>query len=510
MSTVQPDQGGSRISPGLTLNLSSNNPFRNRAASPAFSNHSAPSPLDPPPRPVSRNPFLDPAAKTNSFLQSPDKLVFGMDSKEPRRPALTGNAAELFDNLTLEDKPAPSRLGPPIRSNTDKSENIRPRGPPGHRPTRSQEEAMRARKAAGGHRPRPEKKEELDIFADPSDSPKRSDPSRRPRRNSDSSIADAKKLDPEEEKKRQERRRREREKRHAERAKGKRPKNLDVIDKLDVTSIYGTGLFHHDGPFDACNPSRNKAGSRRAPMSAFAKDSLNNTLGGSGPLQKRPDHATFMGNHDDEAFIDYAKGVPDGHGYDSYGSGGRRTEARVVDSFARVEPIHGEESLGLGTSTFLEGTPASRSAMQRTESEQAVTSQDNGLSRKKSLAQKIRGISNNRRDYGPSGRVTSPDGVYTSPTSPEVPTYIPGGPNTIKSNERNPFAAEFSKEQGSISPQRPLGERLERRVTNDGISAPEQPAPKAGGGFLTRMKSLKGGPRKVRPDVKIPAQPQAL
>jgi hypothetical protein len=57
---------------------------------------------------------------------------------------------------------------------------------------------------------------------------------------------DRKPLDPEEEKKRQERRRRERERRHRER-EGKDPKSrkpdrkLDIIDKLDVTSIYGTG-----------------------------------------------------------------------------------------------------------------------------------------------------------------------------------------------------------------------------------------------------------------------------
>jgi hypothetical protein len=66
------------------------------------------------------------------------------------------------------------------------------------------------------------------------------------RRNSDSSVADRKPLDPEGEKKRQERRRRERERRHRER-EGKDPKSrkpdrkLDIIDKLDVTSIYGTG-----------------------------------------------------------------------------------------------------------------------------------------------------------------------------------------------------------------------------------------------------------------------------
>jgi hypothetical protein len=84
----------SRPSPGLTLNLSSNNPFRNRAASPSLSDGQR-SPFDPPPRPVSRNPFLD-ASSTTTFPQppvgSPDKMSFATDSTAP----LTGNAAELF------------------------------------------------------------------------------------------------------------------------------------------------------------------------------------------------------------------------------------------------------------------------------------------------------------------------------------------------------------------------------------------------------------------------------
>lgn len=162
---------------------------------------------------------------------------------------------KLQDSLTLNDKPQGSSNGTrpmPARSNTydkhpmgpPRSENIPPRGPPRHRPTRSQEEAMRARRAAGGERGG--SKGELNIFADPSTSPRRSG-DRRPRRNSESSVLEngsKKPLDPEEEKKRQERRRREREERHRKRdaSKTKKPdRKLDIIDQLDATSIYGTG-----------------------------------------------------------------------------------------------------------------------------------------------------------------------------------------------------------------------------------------------------------------------------
>jgi hypothetical protein len=382
---------------------------------------------------------------------------------------------------------------------------------------------MRARRAAtqGSSSSRSRPSQELDIFADPIESSS-SKAGHRLRRNSDSSVMSARKpLDPEEERKRQERRRRERRERREKEGKDsksrKPPKNLDIIDKLDVTSIYGTGLFHHDGPFDACNPHRNRQGSRRAPMQAFPKDSLNNVLGGGGPLNKRPDHATFLGNADEEAFKDYSKGGQGFNGYEPYDNGAikpgpSKAELNVESATSRVEPIHGEETLGLGTSTFLEGAPASRAALQRRESEQTSPTEAGGLGRKKSLAQRIRGV-NTRRDYGPSGRITSPEGIY----SPEART--PGGTRV----ESNPFFNEFTKGDDSkkesvtiVEPERPertgrarapssprrgFGERLERRVTSDGSGdMPPSVAPKTGGGFLSRVKSLKGGPRKSRGD----------
>jgi hypothetical protein len=297
-----------------------------------------------------------------------------------------------------------------------------------------------------------------------------------------------------------------------------------VSNSPDYTGPANFSVFHHDGPFDACNPHRNRAGSKRAPMQAFPKDSLNNIIGGGGPLNTRPDHATFLGNNDDEAFKDYARGGAGPSSYASYGNGaarpGKLVEPVVVSAVQRVEPVHGDESLGLGTSTFLEGAPASRNAIQRRETEEALP-EGNSLQRKKSLAQKIRGISNNnRRDIGPSGRITGPDGVYGA-TSPDFPTPS----SRISGNEKNPFFKEFeAKEEGldlkgdsnkgenitmaepevktgrpraPSSPKRGFGERLERRVTSDGTG---EELPKTGG-FLSRVKSLKGKKQKPeRPD----------
>lgn len=315
-------------------------------------------------------------------------------------------------------------------------------------------------------------------------------------------------------------------------------------------------VFHHDGPFDACNPHRNRKGSERAPMQAFAKDSANNTIGGSGPVHKEINFAQFHGRGD-EGFTDFATSgavskpqAESGIEFESYAGSsaptrrgpGVRPGIDRTSSFnptSRVDPVHGEESLGLGTSTFLEGAPAARTAIQRRESEnEQIPGMGNagGLGRKRSLAQKIRGISNSNRGgalAGPPRKVTSPDGFYERTTSPTGPGEIQsaGGMPKIKETA-NPFfndyddayerkgqkiqIAEQRRRNGSIgggedqinararalsSPKRtPTGGMLERRFTNDGaVGSP--PEPSGGGGFLSRVKSLKGGKR-ARPERK--------
>lgn len=478
----------------------------------------------------------------------------------PRKQALNGHAVELFDNLTLNDGPSsigapPKGLPPPYTDRPPRSENYPPKptnGLLGHHPSRSQED--------GKHRPhtgrRPQGSEQ-DIFADP---PEARRPHRRPtRRNSDSSIA-SKQLSPEEEARRRHRKAREARQRDREN-KGKPPpsrsgkpnRRIDLIDSLDVTSIHGIGMFHHDGPFDACNPHRNRKGSERAPMQAFAKDSANNTIGGSGPVHKEINFAQFHGRGD-EGFTDFATSgavkpqAEPGIEFESYAGSsaplrrgpGVRPGIDRTSSFnptSRVDPVHGEESLGLGTSTFLEGAPAARTAIQRRESEnEQIPGMGNagGLGRKRSLAQKIRGISNSNRGgafAGPPAKVTTPNGFYERTTSPTGPEEVQsaGGMPKIKETG-NPFfndyddayerkgqkiqIAEQQRRNGSIgggedqinararamsSPKRVPAGMLERRVTNDGAVGGAAEPNGGGGGFLSRVKSLKGGKR-TRPE----------
>jgi hypothetical protein len=243
-------------------------------------------------------------------------------------------------------------------------------------------------------------------------------------------------------------------------------------------------------------------------MQAFAKDSPNNTIGGSGPLNKRPDHATFMGHGEEEAFMDYSTGTKERSGSSSYADAQREKGGgmRVFDPTSRGSVLHGDETLGLGTSTFLEGTPAARTDIQRREKERAEAGTDGGLVRKKSLAQRIRGMNRPQQGFVPSGRLTNPEGVYGSRRTPSG-TYMTSASMVSSKDERNPFFEEFHKGEelisvrdanreprGPGSPEQNL--RLERRATA------EEPAQEeyrqGGGGLLARVKSLKGG-RRIRP-----------
>ncbi len=277
-------------------------------------------------------------------------------------------------------------------------------------------------------------------------------------------------------------------------------------------------------------------------MEAFPKDSANNALGGSGPVHKNIDFAQFHGRGA-EGFTDYSNsranniiGDPEpyaGAGLPTRTGPGVRPGIDRTSSFnprTKVEQVHGDESMGLGTSTFLEGAPASRTAIQRRESESdqqgGVFGSGSGLGRKKSLVQKFRGISNANRGAGATGRVTSPLPIHERTASPTSPTegqaLSAGGTRGFyERKDPNPFFTDYDeayerkgariqlgdeenvdqtggRSRALSSPKRPgTSGILERRVTNDGTGMNDGES--KSGGFLSRVKSLKGG-RKARPE----------
>ena len=271
-------------------------------------------------------------------------------------------------------------------------------------------------------------------------------------------------------------------------------------------------------------------------MQAFAKDSINNTLGGSGPVNKDLDLIQFHGRGA-EGFTDYSTSKvstlaaePEPYAGASApirrGAGVRPGVDRTTsfNPTDRVQPVHGDESLGLGTSTFLEGAPAARTAIQRRESESEGTGGGGGLGRTRSLAQKIRGISNaNRNVDRPAGRVTSPVELHERTASPTSLGEAQSAGGMPKIQETKPFFNDYddayekkgqkiqiAEEQNRVegggsraraisSPKRgPAPGLLERRVTHDG-AGPSADAEAKKEGFLSRVRSLKGGKR-ARPE----------
>ena len=188
--------------------------------------------------------------------------------ESPKKGQLYGNTAELFvnpihprlttkyrtdghlqNNLALDNRPVNNSTSitdpTAYAQRPSRPENVPPVkrfGPSTHQVSRSQEEEQQRLRNGG----KPRGPQALDIFADPADT----NNVLRPRRNSESSLVDKSgKMSSDDEKRRRERRHRDREARHRDgrlRAPGastaKKPsRKLDIIDQLDVTSIYGTG-----------------------------------------------------------------------------------------------------------------------------------------------------------------------------------------------------------------------------------------------------------------------------
>jgi hypothetical protein len=218
-------------SPSLQLNLSSNNPFRNRAASPTSPTTLLPSPkgASANARAVSKNPFVDifdgPGSPEKSRPKSRDPAM--ASSTNGRKQGSIGSTGELFENLYLSRSSTNDE-------NTPLTLSSKPRPQTSHRPSRSQEEDAKYRRGNLVKSDRPNRGPPQDSGRDRE--------RRRPRRNSDTSVRSSQHLDPED-------RRRDRRDRRGElrrvnpfSTKPKKPNHhLDIIDKLDVTSIYGTG-----------------------------------------------------------------------------------------------------------------------------------------------------------------------------------------------------------------------------------------------------------------------------
>jgi hypothetical protein len=241
----------------------------------------------------------------------------------------------------------------------------------------------------------------------------------------------------------------------------KKKVHTDTIDKLDVTGFFGPGSFHHDGPFDACNPNRNKV-KNKGPMSAFPVNSANNQLGGKDPNKDK--YATenrILCRDVDEAYLDYSR--KGNNGTPAKGNGASSSQAAFNPS-AKTDPVHGDLTWGLGSSTFLDGAPASKTTISQSQADQGAGA--GGLGRKKSLVQRLRG------GNGPAPTPPPREHQRRIHTDHSDPT-------TRHTSLDDEPAANFAPRKGS--------------------DPAADPSPPATNGLLRRVKSLKVGSRRRAP-----------
>lgn len=270
-------------------------------------------------------------------------------------------------------------------------------------------------------------------------------------------------------------------------------------------------------------------------MQAFPEGSANNSMGGSGPVNKTLNIDQYHGRGMD-GFNDYnatANGTHTAVQFDQYGlplrpqQMERQYRYNLKQSYTmsptdRGEQVHGEVSAGLGSSTFLDGAPAPRSAMQRRDSENPDTGYalpGGALTRKKSLMQKMRGMSRPRTGISEIAPLRSPEARYNlveqyrnGEGSPPQRGVQSAGGRGMMMDEKNPFFEECDV-KGATTFAAPVNGRtgrgsgdgnrgrsdlgLTRRMTEGGK---EQVEAKSGpSGFLSRVKSLRGG-RRTRPE----------
>jgi hypothetical protein len=181
--------------------------------------------------------------------------------------------------------------------------------------------------------------------------------------------------------------------------------------------------------------------------------------------------------------------------------------AAAFDPKKALNLVHGDETPGLGTSTFLDGTPASRAAVQKSVSESVEDrpkspngmNNGGGLQRKKSLAQKIRSISQNRTVDGPiQSHRRPPPPPGRSPTEPPYSPITSSGPSPSQGNN-NPFFSDYDTAYDRKGETITVAERRapgSPRKPSVGRAQPGDGRPVDNSGLLGRVRSLSKSKRR--------------
>lgn len=281
-------------------------------------------------------------------------------------------------------------------------------------------------------------------------------------------------------------------------------KGVDTIDKLDVTGLFG-GSFHHDGPFDACTPHRNK-NNTAAPVLAFPVDGPNSTIGGATTKKSAMNEVFGVDDADDDSFL-YSK---QNSSKDALRSAAAN-HIKNLDAKNKTQQVHGVETSGLGSSTFLDGAPASN---QRTMGMNTV-SQNLGIQRGNTISYKTTDTSTFRTNYGNNTSTMNNGGGMndlrrnlSTNTRPTVNRYNSTGSSTRAFNKdeiRYPrtHSAGISQEDFRRNNNDDDDDDIYLSNNNNssgGVRFDSSASPtkksSTGSKFLKRVKSLKVGGRK--------------
>lgn len=214
-----------------------------------------------------------------------------------------------------------------------------------------------------------------------------------------------------------------------------KPKNLDTIDKLDVTGFVG---FHHDGPFDACAPHRNIK-KEKAPVMAFPIDGPNNSIAGGTNMTKDDQLNLAFGNYHEETPVIKTNRTQNDPTSSIY-TPKQNPSVINFDSNTNSTPIHGSTTAGLGSTTFLDGAPAPKG--------DELLNPNAGVGRKKSIVQRLRKNSGSESN----SRRSSNEGLQ--PPSPPYQEPRRGSLNTLEldndDNELKPPGNSFIRRVRSL------------------------------------------------------------
>ncbi|CAL1206368.1 unnamed protein product [Candida parapsilosis] len=159
-------------------------------------------------------------------------------------------------------------------------------------------------------------------------------------------------------------------------------KNMDTIDKLDVTGFFGECKESSSHGFPADGPNNSIAGG-----SNFDKDQQMNLAFGYDDVDDSKldgERSKLKGDGKEAVPVIKTNRVSNDPQTSIY-TPKQNPSVINFDSTQKAEPVHGSTTAGLGSTTFLDGAPAPRGA------DDFLAPPNGGLGRKKSLVQRLKG-----------------------------------------------------------------------------------------------------------------------